>query len=70
MKKELPGGRSLERGDLSWERENGGVIADGIFQEYLFSHFSSAMDTEEKETALSYELNVFSVERKVTEKEP
>ena len=56
VKKELPGGRSLERGDLSWERENGGVIADGIFQEYLFSHFSSAMDTEEKETALSYEL--------------
>ena len=56
VKKELPGGRRLERGDLSWERENGGVIADGIFQEYLFSHFSSAMDTEEKETALSYEL--------------
>lgn len=26
VKKELPGGRSLERGDLSWERENGGVL--------------------------------------------
>ena len=56
VKKELAGERKREKGDLSWERESSGLIGDGIFQEYLFSHFSSAMDTEEKETALSYEL--------------
>lgn len=70
VKKELPGGRSLERGDLSWERENGGVIADGIFQEYLFSHFSSAMDTEEKETALSYELEYLLCGKESDERNP
>lgn len=54
-KKELPSGRKLEKGDLTWDRERGGLLGDGIFQEYLFGHFSCA--TDEKQTgALSYEL--------------
>ena len=57
VKKELAGEREVGKGAIS--PGNGKAVvssADGIFQEYLFSHFSSAMDTEEKETALSYEL--------------
>lgn len=54
-KKELPSGRKLEKGDFTWERKNGGLLEAGIFQEYLFSHFSCAVDTGQ-EGALSYEL--------------
>ena len=56
VKKELPGERKREKGNPTWERESSGLVGDGIFQEYLFTHFSSATDKEEKETALSYEL--------------
>lgn len=53
--KELPSHRKLEKGGMVWERDESGIVGEGIFQEYLFEHFSCAVD-EKKEGALDYEL--------------
>lgn len=51
----LPSHRTLEKGNMTWERSENGLLEDGIFQEYLFEHFSCAADGN-TEGALDYEL--------------
>lgn len=51
----LPSHRTLEKGTMTWERSESGILEEGIFQEYLMEHFSCATDGEE-EGALDYEL--------------
>lgn len=50
----LPSGRRRNQGNLPVKKENTGITADGIFQEYLLEHFGSWRKPEKK-GALSYQ---------------
>lgn len=50
-----PSGRERNEGTLPVKKEETGIVADGIFQEYLFMHFSD-MTNQKSTGALDYQL--------------
>lgn len=54
-KSTLPSGRSIAAGNLKIKNEQSGVIADGLFQEYLLDHFSNVLSNTDS-GYLNYQL--------------
>ena len=54
QKEKLPSGRTLQKGNLPVEKKYQGVLADGIFQDYLLEHFGT-WSAPCKEGALEYQ---------------
>ena len=63
----LPSKRSRKKGNLSFQKENSGVTADLLFQEYLFQRFAAFTD-QITEGAVDYELEYILCGKNTDEK--
>ena len=55
VKSKLPSERILKKGNLPVQKKQSGIVAEGLFHEYLISYFDSMPDRE-ADAALSYQL--------------